>query len=485
MRQAFRNKGGQGLGKVLGIGYWALAGGLIATAAYAQDSYWNPLPSSKATTKSGIEAVASREYLETIRKTASMAGNGDARQLASRLGLDILNVTWEDTGRYKGSSVGPNISDMTIQVAAKDPRSKQLSVTAMPVIRFPNFSDISADLDPRDFTLMVGNQAGRPLKRVSLYDFLKEPTRYLSNPGSWLARSKTLLAPRDTKVLVSAQACFLPIPQQGIASFNPVLFNYQSVSGDPAVLTILATREGTSVTVIDNKRDAFSTGSVWGQRLFFNNKGQRASFTGTRLSDFKASGGGRKGENEASLNMVLLIQVPLKQKNPMRFGGGGGGVAYDMAAPSSGAKMKRESSDVEAAVIGHGETEGPFTEIDNLSIQRDDRFPVRVTVQFYKATSNGVVSQGDMKEIKDQIDKVYALSDYVGSLVTEGETGRATEYDGIKIQPRDWWNEFWRRHEQNTGDDRWRASEKLRKLLGQNYMNKPVCDLYLRNLLKK
>jgi hypothetical protein len=39
---------------------------------------------------------------------------------ASQLGLKILNITWEDTGRYKGSSVGPNISDMSIQVGFKN-----------------------------------------------------------------------------------------------------------------------------------------------------------------------------------------------------------------------------------------------------------------------------------------------------------------------------------------------------------------------------
>lgn len=41
--------------------------------------------------------------------------------------------------------------------------------------------------------------------------------------------------------MVSAQACSLPVPQNGIAEFNPVLFNYQSSSGNLAVLTILVT----------------------------------------------------------------------------------------------------------------------------------------------------------------------------------------------------------------------------------------------------
>ena len=271
-------------------------------------------------------------YRQAIQKTAGMVGDPQANALARRHGLNILNVTWEDTGRYKSSAVGPNISDMTIQVGARDPRTEKFAVTCMPVIRYPNFSDKTADLDPRDFTLLVGNEDGRGnLRRISLYDFLDHPTRYLSDPGSWKADKKTLLAPaRDGKVLVSAQACFLPVPKGNKATFNPVVFNYQSYAGDPAVLTVLATREGTSVTVIDNKRDAFETGAVWGQRLFHNAGGQRASLTGERESDFQAANATGKpaapsvGDpdtrgSENGLNMVLLIQIPLKQKNEMRF----------------------------------------------------------------------------------------------------------------------------------------------------------------------
>jgi hypothetical protein len=423
-----------------------------------------------------------------------MVGDASARALAAKYGLDLLNLTWEDTGRYKGSSVGPNISDMTIQVASPIDGKRGMQVRCMPVIRFPNFSDKTCDLDPRDFTILVGNHKGRPLKRISLYEFLADPTQYMSRPSEWKAPKKSLLADRDSMVLVSAQACFLPVPKQGKATFNPVLFNYQSYSGDPAVLTILATREGTSMTIIDNKRDAFAEGSAWGQRLFHNQNGMRASLTGQRISDFKAQGGdkttpiGSERTGDAGLNMVLLIQVPLKQKNEMRFQGGlGGGGAY--AAPGAAADSAKaksmERSDVEAAVIGHGDLEGVFTETDNLQIQRDPRYPIRVTVQFYKATSNGVVSEQDMKEINDQIAQVYAMSDYVGSLVTEGRTGRITEYEGAKVQPPDWWQKFWERHEANTGDTPAVARQKLMKLLGKDYVTKPVCELYLRDLLRK
>ncbi len=73
--------------------------------------------------------------------------------------------------------------------------------------------------------------------------------------------------------------------------------------------------------------------------------------------------------------------------------------------------------------------EGPFTEINNLDIERDPRFPIRVTIQFYKATDNGVVSAEDMAQIHRQIDRVYREADYVGSLVIQPDTGRPTEYD--------------------------------------------------------
>jgi hypothetical protein len=453
-----------------------------------------PVTTTKSVNKTAstklMRPVDLAAYQQAIRETALMVSNAEAQRLASVHGLQILNLTWEDTGRYKGSAVGPNISDMTIQVALKDPKTQQLAVTCLPVIRYPNFVDKSCDLDPRDFTLLVGNQAGQELKRLSLSDFLERPTDFLANPDSWKSSKKTLLAARDAKVLVSAQACFLPVPKKGKAEFNPVLFNYQSFKENPAVLTLLVTREGSSVTVIDNTRDAFETGSVWGQRLFHNENGQRASLTGERESEFetkhpptKGVSLARPGDNigESGLNMVLLVQIPLKQK-PMKRSIGL--MALNCVAPTSVMETDRKS-DVENAVIGHGELEGPFTEIDNLNIERDERFPVRVTVQFYKATSNGVVSEADLQAIKEQIDRVYAQSDYVGSLVTQGETGRVTEYEGIKQQPPDWWERFWERHEHNTGDSREVAIAKLRALLGKNFEHRPVSDLYLRSLLRR
>lgn len=421
----------------------------------------------------------STDYRAVVARTAAMVSDADVRKRAAAHKLDVLNLTWEDTGRYKNSAVGPNISDMTIQVQQKDAATGQYFLTCMPVIRFPNFADRTADVRLDRFFLLVGNEKGRPLRRISLWDYLGNVREHLTRPESWKGDGTYLLANRDTHVLVSAQACFLPVPKRGRAEFNPVLFNYQSVKDDPAVLTILVTREGTSATVIDNHRDGFQANGVWGQRLFFNHKGERASLTGERLSDFLAGPKGKppagkpaaEAAGQKGLNMVLLIQVPLKQKRPPGLGAGADGdlTNTDPGGMPLADSAVRLASDVEAAVVGHGAVEGPYTEMAGLAIERDPRFPIRVTVQFYKATSNGVVSDNDLAEIAGQINKVYAQGDYLGSLVTEGLTDRPTEYDGPKTQPPDWWEQFWKRYEADTGHTRADVLAAVRRNRGEDW----------------
>ncbi|MBD2464192.1 hypothetical protein H6G89_24625 [Oscillatoria sp. FACHB-1407] len=447
--------------------------GLSVAFVTATDAIASTPPRLPSGERTPAEIDPDLQYQEVIRRTVGMIHNPEAIALAERAELNILDVTWEDTARYYNSAVGPNISDLTIQVQHRDPTTDALRLHLMPVIRHPNFSDRTADIPLDRFFLLVGNEQGDDLRRVSLREFLGNMRQYLSEPDSWGGRERSLLADRDTHVLVSAQACFLPVPQGGIAKFNPVLFNYQSSAGNPAVLTILATREGTSVTIIDNQRDAFEAGATWGQRLFFNQNGERASLTGQRISDFRQTEEGSNtapplptADDQSGLNMVMLIQVPLRHREPEYRQGAilGADVMMAPAAPMGAASR----SDVEEAVIGHGELEGPFTEVDGLPIERDPRYPIRVTVQFYKATSNGVVSATDIQQIRQQIARVYDDADYVGSLVVDGASDRPTEYDGPHEEPSDWWQEFWQRYEQNTGRSRTEALELFRWLRGES-----------------
>ncbi|MCK5797554.1 MAG: hypothetical protein KAI47_10245 [Deltaproteobacteria bacterium] len=395
-----------------------------------------------------VTNAAPRSHLQVVSDVARMVSSGHAQGLARRHHLRFLNVLWEDTGRYKGSSVGPNISDVTIEVQAEDKRG-HLRTRLMPVLRYPNFRDRTADIRADRFYLRIGNQRrGGQLSTISLATFLRHPLRYLSMPKKGQIKGGSLWAPRDKHVLVSAQATFLPVRRSGQTRFWPVIFNYQSTRRHPAVLTLLVTRQGTSVTVIDNSRDTGRRSR--GQRLYFNKAGQRAPLLAERLSRVKARGVTANGESAASLgrdaNLLLMVQIPLKVRRRRRHAGGllgggagigKGGLAMPMATKSCRTRRGMKGrSNVEVAVLGHGQAKGPFTELDGLTIARDRRFPVRVTVQFYQATSNGVVNQADVHRLSKQIASVYAKGDYVGSLVTSGPTGRPTEWKGAGRPPR-------------------------------------------------
>ena len=156
-----------------------------------------------------------------------------------------------------------------------------------------------------------------------------------------------------------------------------------------------------------------------------------------RAAQLEGQGGqdGAEAVDEAGgLNMVLLVQVPLKQKyqpEPQE--------EFDGELMMAAGAAEAAPSDVEAAVIGHGKVEGPFTELDGLDIERDERYPIRVTVQFYKATETGEASAADLADVREQIDRVYADADYVGSLVVDEPNGRPTEHDGPKVETPEWW----------------------------------------------
>lgn len=385
-------------------------------------------------------------YADVVASVADMVSDGDAQGLVRKHGLGIVNLTWEDTGRWEGSSVGPNISDVTIEVEASRGDGGR-ETYLMPVIRHDNFSDKTADVRMDRIFIPVGNHDGGKLDTVTLTQLLMNPSKYLSSPKKGKIRTGSLLAPRrDGHVLVSAQHAFLPVPKDAKATFWPVIFNYQSYDKNPAVLTILVTRQGASMTIIDNARDTTEGGS-WGQRLYFNQDGKKAPLIAERLKDVQAKGTTANGEAASSLgedaNLLMMIQVPLKQKRIARMAGGGGygdgaGMAMDKSAmppePMSATATRggRGRSDVDVAVLGHGEAEGPYTELDGLSIERDPRFPVRVTVQFYQATSNGVVSAADVARMSEQIAKVYAKGDYVGSLVVPNPADRVRPTNWIR-----------------------------------------------------
>jgi len=253
---------------------------------------------------------------------------------------------------------------------------------------------------------------------------------------------------------MSAQSCFLPISTEGGETpFNVQIYNYQSRQGDPAVLAIVASANGTSSQILQGE-----------QKLYFNQNGNKCSFIGKRLSQYriekgKINLGQPMDEEEKEQNFLLIIQVPLKQKNLNHYGGftyGGDELEFelndlDSMMPGSfgqtfqSSLQENRSVDVEHAIIEIGQSEGIFDEIQNLDIERDTQYPVRVTLQYYKATSNGAINSEVIGEIYQQLVDARQFGENVGSLVVGGNTNRPTEstikYGGLNVPI--WWNDFW------------------------------------------
>lgn len=406
-----------------------------------------PAPPSEQPGDEQWGIVGDRSYPAVVEKVTRMVEDAELRASVERRGLSLVNVMWEDTGRYQQSAVGPNITDLTLAVGFREGPGGPERNALLPVIRFPNFTDRTGDVPADRFLVRMGNHRSHAgLATVPLTEVLGNIRRFASQPGS-IRGPGHLLARRDTHFLVSAQAVFLPIQRQGKTEYHPVVYNYQSEPGAPAVLVLLVTRQGTSMTVVENTPEQGS--QYWGQELYFNNGGQRASYTAERRSDvaarIEAQGGPRSEDDRSALargaDNLFLIQVPLKHPErrvsmPMPTAAAaapaGGAPAAAPQKSSAYDASEAERSDVEQAVLGHGRDRGPYNEGRGLWIERDPRFPIRITVQFYKATSNGVVDESDLDAIARTLGSVYEHAEFVGSLVIpDGDPRRPTEWQRI------------------------------------------------------
>src|SRR3989338_2869158 len=124
----------------------------------------------------------------------AMTRDRSITDLLHAYGLVIQTVSWEDTARYKGSCVGPNISDMTLNVNGQN----------MPVIRRPNFSDVTCDRNINDFHVTVGNELDTSTTRIQLSDYLNNLSKYTNIDKLY---SGDDLCKSDETILISSQLC--------------------------------------------------------------------------------------------------------------------------------------------------------------------------------------------------------------------------------------------------------------------------------------
>src|SRR5687767_3127558 len=92
-----------------------------------------------------IPAAELPAFVSAVSEVSEMVRDARLRRRVERRGLSIVDVAWEDTGRAEGSVLGPNISDLTLQLRWRDPDAG-FAEALMPVIRHPNFIDRTADV---------------------------------------------------------------------------------------------------------------------------------------------------------------------------------------------------------------------------------------------------------------------------------------------------------------------------------------------------
>ena len=169
--------------------------------------------------------------------------------LLRALGLHLTHVCCEDSVRQTGPARGAEIGDMTLRVHSR--RQGQQFATSMPVLRAPDFADRSVELRLAAVRVRVGNHRGEPLRTIGLDEYLGDSRAHLSRPESWAGAGASLVGARDDRVELRVQACCLPVPRGGLAAFMPVVCPPRSWPGAPAVLAIVATRDGTRPGLVD------------------------------------------------------------------------------------------------------------------------------------------------------------------------------------------------------------------------------------------
>lgn len=331
-------------------------------------------------------------------------------------------VTWEDTGRYKGSCWGPNISDMTLRLDKDN--------ILLPVIRRPNFSDETADVPIRHFSLAIGNEIkGAPVSQIPLKDYLENKDGLIKDANG--NPVKSLLCPeRDDVILTSAQYCILPL-HKDTCEFNVHLYNYQSSSSDPAVLVIVASAKGSSTQAIYGGTTA----------LYFNDAGKAANYVAERLKDERERLGkaveGKMDQDEQERNALLIYQIPLKVKNlPMPMYGFNSFSTNSMQLNCVKKKKSCSSNEsmtncrargMDNAVLSVGKSHSDFKGITSSEIERDPQFPIRCTIQFYKVTDEEDIPMEEFEEMAQNINRIYTSAEKSGSLVVEN-SDRKTEW---------------------------------------------------------
>jgi hypothetical protein len=356
-----------------------------------------------------------------------MLTNTINNRLLESYGYKLQTISWEDTARTKNSCWGPNISDMTLKLKSGE---------RMPMIRKPNFVDITYDVDISKFKLPLHNIGVKNI--VSLKEYLKDINKYVDNKNIY-----SMLLDRDEKILTQVQTCVLQHkPDEKQVEFTVNIYNYQTKKENPKVLVILVSKNGTSTQVLTDERD-----------LYFNDNGKAHYFKAERLGDVRLKQG-KSGDTVSNYkdmsdeekldNCLMVIQVPLKDnpdykpKSMARFCSFGSyseeddseeTYKFNMLGGSINKSFQPRSirsRGMDMGVLSKGTERGKYVGTGTTKLMRDEKYPIRCTYQYYRLTDEENLSEELVKNIVEQLDNINNIATSSGSLVMSN-TDRITE----------------------------------------------------------
>ncbi|RQM22369.1 hypothetical protein B5M09_008832 [Aphanomyces astaci] len=95
---------------------------------------------------------------------------------------------------------------------------------------------------------------------------------------------------------------------------------------------------------------------------------------------------------------------------------------HSLFEPSKDNQVVVRPTHFAASCLPIGQTHGAFAKLSqHSSMRRDPAYPIRVTWQFYQATSNGVVTQPVIQALANQMTSIQTYATWTGSLVTTTE----------------------------------------------------------------
>lgn len=356
-------------------------------------------------------------YDRTARRIAALPESFRVRERAARYGIDIVDPLGEVAARSRPGAPDPREPTAGLEIRLPGFVAPSLNAESgrsaggvlAPTFRSPSAPLLEVRADR--FFLRVGNHHGETLRTVPLSQLLSDLGRYVTSPASLTGPASvgerlSLSAPRDSHLFVEVQTAVVPIPVRGRVAIRPVVWSSASAPRAPAILAVVASREGTSVRVIENRpEDRSLVGS--GQLVDFNDGGDRRAF----------------GLARRPMEAITVIEIPLVS-GQIAVRAETGQRAKDGPARGEAPAAPQAAASPSASP---GARSGPFVEGSGDRVERDESRPLRATVFLLYPVADGELSDADWESISARLRSVSVSPEVVGALALPESDARAPQ----------------------------------------------------------